>query len=202
MYVEPEIIELLKIRDTVLEHLPEIKSAMQASLKYQEPCLRTTSDYWLGINILIRRYREGNQISSIEVEALKILKELSEIFDLYFHNFYIGKGYVDDFKEAIEKFSILTNVIKKESHLETQLLVYIQENIEIFTKSNLGKRDKQIKIICLIAEYFEYELLEIPDGGKKRIKEVCDNFLHLFQTTSFNHAWGVASESNILKTKV
>ena len=58
-----------------------------------------------------------------------------------------------------------------------------------------GVRDKQLKAIGIAAISLGYfDLKNIPVGGKKAIKEICEKDTELFKTHSFNHAWKKGNE--------
>ncbi|OAI17739.1 MULTISPECIES: hypothetical protein [Methylomonas] len=59
-----------------------------------------------------------------------------------------------------------------------------------------GRRDRQIKAICDKAKLFGYDVLNIPEGGKKAIRTECLKIENgLFTPDGFKKAWSQASTS-------
>lgn len=60
---------------------------------------------------------------------------------------------------------------------------------------NPTRREHQYEIILAVIAAFEFNQLEIPDGGKAKIKATCLTRPRSFTPTGFDHAWkaGVAS---------
>ncbi|MFA5922601.1 MAG: hypothetical protein WC856_15145 [Methylococcaceae bacterium] len=61
------------------------------------------------------------------------------------------------------------------------------------------RRDKQIEWICEIAKQFNYDLLNIPEGGKAAIKTECLKNPRLFTKDSFLKAWVEAGKRNLIR---
>lgn len=64
-----------------------------------------------------------------------------------------------------------------------------------------GRRDKQINLICETAKGFEYDLLEIPEGGKALIKTECLKNAILFTDDGFKRAWAEANKRKLISMK-
>jgi len=59
-----------------------------------------------------------------------------------------------------------------------------------------SRREQQIEMILAVITALNFEPLQIPDGGKAKIKKVCLTRPRLFTDASFDHAWkeGIAIE--------
>jgi hypothetical protein len=66
-------------------------------------------------------------------------------------------------------------------------------------KSTLGKREQQHQIILAVINALNYEPLEIPTGGKSKIKDVCLKSARIFTDSSFDHAWRSGTSSGLFK---
>ncbi len=59
-----------------------------------------------------------------------------------------------------------------------------------FEKSKpLGRREQQLFLITEVIVRLGYNPLAIPNGGKAKIKKICEENNSLFKETSFDHAW-------------
>jgi hypothetical protein len=65
----------------------------------------------------------------------------------------------------------------------------------------LGRRERQIDKICKMAKSFEYDLLDIPEGGKAKIKAECLKDRSLFTVDGFKRAWNTASKDKIISIR-
>ncbi len=64
-----------------------------------------------------------------------------------------------------------------------------------------GRREQQINFIIETAQTLNYELLAVPEGGKKAIKAECLKNKSLFTADGFDHAWQKASTEKIISIK-
>lgn len=51
------------------------------------------------------------------------------------------------------------------------------------------KREQQLQMILAVCDALGYQPLEIPTGGKAKIREICLNRARVFTDSSFSHAW-------------
>jgi hypothetical protein len=63
----------------------------------------------------------------------------------------------------------------------------------------LGRRKQQFEIILAVVAALEYEPLQIPDGGKAKIKTACLKRPALFTDSSFDHAWKQAVSDGLVR---
>lgn len=63
-------------------------------------------------------------------------------------------------------------------------------------KGEPGRGERQIDAILTAAAALELTPMEIPDGGKAKIKEICLRRADLFTDSGFDHAWKVACKAN------
>lgn len=54
---------------------------------------------------------------------------------------------------------------------------------------NSGRRKQQHEIILAVIAALEFDALQIPDGGKSKIKSACLTRPRLFTVSGFDHAW-------------
>lgn len=64
-----------------------------------------------------------------------------------------------------------------------------QQIVNIEKSDSLGRREQQHEIILAVIAALEYESLQIPDGGKAKIKKSCLTRTKLFTDAGFEHAW-------------
>lgn len=61
---------------------------------------------------------------------------------------------------------------------------------DVVTESlSLGRRDVQLELILAVIKALNYNPLEIPNGGKSKIKKICLERNRIFTDAGFNHAW-------------
>jgi hypothetical protein len=63
----------------------------------------------------------------------------------------------------------------------------------------LKKTERRLLFITSAARTLDYELLAIPDGGKKRIRVACLKDSGLFTPSTFEYAWKVARNRELVK---
>jgi hypothetical protein len=62
-----------------------------------------------------------------------------------------------------------------------------------------GKREQQHQIILAIINALNYKPLEIPTGGKSKIKEICLKSVKIFTDSAFDHAWKEGTNSGLFR---
>lgn len=62
-----------------------------------------------------------------------------------------------------------------------------------------GRRNRQVDLICKTAKELIYDLLNIPEGGKKAIKTECLKDTSLFTEDAFKKAWQEANRRNLIR---
>jgi hypothetical protein len=189
--------EITQIGKNVIEYSPEFKKIAEEHvyswIHYND------SSYWKMVGEECIKYREGKSLGFLEEEALTLLEKISFEFFWLESSMGISQKAMDNLTKESQKFLNLSKVIKKEAHFETDIIKYIREHILDLEKLDLGKRDKQTQIILLLIKYFEYDKHQIPFEGKGKIREICEKLTE-FTDSSFDHTWGDASESKILKS--
>lgn len=64
-----------------------------------------------------------------------------------------------------------------------------QQIVNTEQSHSFGRREQQHEIILAVIAALEYDPLQIPDGGKARIKKACLTRPRAFTDAGFNHAW-------------
>jgi hypothetical protein len=64
-----------------------------------------------------------------------------------------------------------------------------EEAVPSSSVDNPGRRDQQYEIILAVIAALEFEALQIPDGGKSKIKKICLTRPRMFTSDGFDHAW-------------
>lgn len=67
------------------------------------------------------------------------------------------------------------------------------------TVASTSRRETQHEIILAVIAALEFDPLQIPDGGKSKIKLACLNRPRLFTPDSFDHAWKVGVSAGLFK---
>ena len=75
----------------------------------------------------------------------------------------------------------------------------IAESLEFDDKTVLGKREQQHQVILAVIDALNYQPLEIPTGGKTKIKEICLNRTRVFTDSAFDHAWKTGTSNGLFK---
>lgn len=76
-------------------------------------------------------------------------------------------------------------MVKSELTLPLELIPH--DSLEV--KFELGRREYQHEIILAIIAALDFDPLQIPDGGKAKIKTACLTRPRIFTKASFDHAW-------------
>ncbi len=63
----------------------------------------------------------------------------------------------------------------------------------------LGPRKQQLEIILAVIAALEFEPLQIPNGGKAKIKVICLTRPDVFTDSGFDHAWRVGLSAKLFK---
>jgi hypothetical protein len=64
-----------------------------------------------------------------------------------------------------------------------------------------GKRNKQVNVILKAVINFEYDPLNIPEGGKAKIKKECLKNKSLFTESAFKRAWIESGRRGLIRMK-
>ena len=82
----------------------------------------------------------------------------------------------------------------------------INKNLDLLNNSELlddkylnGKRDQQHQIILAVINALNYEPLEIPTGGKSKIREICLKRVRVFTDSAFEHAWKNGTNNGLFR---
>ncbi|MDG1096229.1 MAG: hypothetical protein P8N23_01200 [Methylophilaceae bacterium] len=63
----------------------------------------------------------------------------------------------------------------------------------------IGRREIQHEVILAVISALNYQPLEIPDGGKSKIKAICLTRPKLFTDAAFDHAWKEGCSKGLFK---
>lgn len=63
----------------------------------------------------------------------------------------------------------------------------------------IGRRAQQLEIILAVIAALGFEPMEIPDGGKAKIKNACLTRPRIFTSNGFDHAWKAGLEKNLFR---
>jgi hypothetical protein len=110
---------------------------------------------------------------------------------------------IEELNKEFERLKIETAEISKSLELQAEdtgnngqvLTPSSNKPIKSGNDTGKGKRNEQIDLICSTAEFFGYNLLSIPKGGRAKIKTKCLKNA-LFTDSGFKRAWQKANELN------
>ena len=68
-------------------------------------------------------------------------------------------------------------------------------------KDGITRRDIQLEIIMAVIKALNYDLNQIPDGGKAKIKVICLTRNRYFTNDGFDHAWKQGISESLFKMK-
>jgi hypothetical protein len=127
---------------------------------------------WIGLLILISMivlmYIFSKEFSSfIGTPSEGIQKLINAVFFMFF-GFVLGSTYVHLFGK--------------------KRYIHVKPKTEHKVMSS-SRREQQHEVILALIDALGYEPLEIPTGGKSKIKAICLKRYKLFTDSSFDHAW-------------
>ena len=93
------------------------------------------------------------------------------------------------------------NYIFPDINLKSNIPLMENEQEKEDVPINPSRRDQQLQIMLVVITALDFDALQIPDGGKSKIKKVCLTQPRIFTHDSFDHAWKAGLKKNIFKLK-
>ncbi len=164
------------------------------------PFRRKRQFVWIPIRL--RQFQVGDllihgevQISSAgDSEAVDGLSEGDYVFIEP-----LGSNHVVNLDMLGIKRNDLKELARKIKTGERSILDPPKREIVTANIQELGRRERQLEAILSIITTLHFKPLEIPDGGKAKIKSECLKDTSLFTDTGFGHAWKEGLRKNIFK---
>lgn len=86
-------------------------------------------------------------------------------------------------------FVIRTNILREfEQKIANESDITIANNLPE-TPESAGRREQQIEMILAVIAALNFVPMQIPDGGKAKIKAACLTRPRFFTESGFDHAW-------------
>ena len=165
---------------------------------YHEPLIRLENSIGEKIDSMRESFEEGegqrNQLEDWLNWAL------NKNFKINWLTYALEEGYFPRLRSSVEANEMLKRRYLPSINADPGILSALPPSVRPPSESplfgeNSSRREQQHDVMLAVIAALEFDGLQIPDGGKAKIKKACLTRPRLFTNDSFNHAWkaGIAA---------
>jgi hypothetical protein len=169
---------------------------------YHEPLIRLEKSIAEKVELMRRGFPNGERSSNFLEEWLNWA--LNKNFKINWLTYALEEGYFPGIRSRVEAHEPLKRRYLPSVDVDPRILSTLAPSAKqpleppILGENN-SRREQQHEIILAVIAALQYDPLQIPDGGKAKIKKACLTRPKWFTQESFNHAWKAGTTAGLFR---